>query len=184
MRIDRLVTPSERVHLVTREHGVVLLRPFARTTLAVALFGGGAYELAGSPTPSPLRWVAAIVAAVVVSISLFGLLRRVMRWNARRLIVTDRRVLMTSGTMSRRVSSVTLQALNDLQIHVSGSGRLLRYGSVIVTAGGRRGPLLGLRRLPDPDLVFALLLGLEQPAAPAERAVPARGRDRAALRAT
>jgi hypothetical protein len=32
---------------------------------------------------------------------------------------------------------------------------------VVAHANGRRGPLLGLRRLPDPDLVYALLLGLE-----------------------
>jgi hypothetical protein len=181
MRIDRIVSHSECVHLVTREHGVVLLRPFGRTTLAVALFGGGAYELARSPAPSPLRWAAALVAAAVVSTSLLGLLRRVMRWNRRRLVITDRRALMISGMLSRRVTSVSLDALHDLQIHVSGSGRLLRYGSVIVTTGARRGPLLGLRRVPHPDLVFALLLGLEQPRPAAQRSMLAAGRERAAF---
>jgi hypothetical protein len=174
-RLERLVSPSEQIHLVTREHGVVLLRPFLRSSLAVLLFGGGAYELTGAPIPSLLRWAAAVVAAVVVSISLFGLLRRVSRWNARRLVVTDRRVLLTSGMLSRRrITSVPLHALHDLQIHVSGAGRMLHYGCVIAHANGRRGPLLGLRRLPDPDLVFALLLGLEdeyedQPAPPRVR---------------
>jgi len=81
--------------------------------------------------------------------------------DGRRLVITDRRVLVTSGTLSRRVSSVPLHTLDDLYIHLSGAGRILRYGCVIVTAGGRRGPLLGFRRMPDPDLVFALLLGLE-----------------------
>ena len=99
MRIDSIVSPTERIHLVTREHGVVLLRPFGRSTLAVALFGGGAYELAGSPAPSPIRWAMAALAAAVVSISLLGLLRRVTRWNRRRLVVTDRRVLLISGTL-------------------------------------------------------------------------------------
>jgi hypothetical protein len=159
-RLERLVSPSEQIHLVTREHGVVLLRPFLRSSLAVLLFGGGAYELTGAPIPSLLRWAAAMVAGVVVSISLLGLLRRVSRWNARRLVVTDRRVLLTSGTLSRRITSVPLHTLHDLQIHVSGAGRMLHYGCVIAHANGRRGPLLGLRRLPDPDLVYALLLGL------------------------
>jgi hypothetical protein len=160
-RLERLVSPSEQIHLVSREHGVVLLRPFMRSSLAVLLFGGGAYELTGAPIPSLLRWAAAMVAGVVVSISLLGLLRRVSRWNARRLVVTDRRVMLTSGMLSRRTTSVPLHALHDLQIHVTGAGRMLHYGCVIANANGRRGPLLGLRRLPDPDLVFALLLGLE-----------------------
>jgi hypothetical protein len=180
MRIGSIVSPTERIHLVTREHGVVLLRPFCRSTLVVALFGGAAYELASSPVPSPIRWAAAMLAAAVVSISLLGLLRRVMRWNRRRLVVTDRRVLMLSGTFSRRVTAVSLDALHDLQIHISGTGRVLRYGSVVVTTGGRRGPLLGLRRLPDPDLVFGLLLGLEHPRPARQRSMLAAKRDHAA----
>jgi hypothetical protein len=159
-RADRL-SPSERIHLVTREHGIVLLRPFLRAAVAVVVFGGLALEVSSSPLPTVFRWAVAILAGLIVSLSLVGLLRRVGRWNHRRLVITDRRVLLRSGTLSRRVTSVPLHALHDLQIHVSGAGRVLRYGSVIVTANGRRAPLLGLRRLPDPDLVFALLLGLE-----------------------
>lgn len=181
MRLASIVSHTERIHLVTREHGVVLFRPFCRSTLTVALFGGGAYELARSPVPSSLRWTAATLAGVIVTISLLGLLRRVLRWNRRRLVVTDRRVLMLSGTLSRRATAVSLDALHDLQIHVSGTGRMLRYGSVIVTTGGHRGPLLGLRRIPHPDLVFALLLGLEQPRPASQRSMLAAGRDRAAM---
>jgi hypothetical protein len=161
-RVDRLVSPSERIQLITREHGVVLVRPFLRATLAIVLFGGAAYELAGTSAPGPLRWATALLAGAIVAIALLGLTRRVSRWNARRLVVTDRRVLLTSGLLSRRVSAMPLHALDDLQIHVSGLGRVLRYGCVVASAHGRRGPLFGLRRLPDPDLVFALLLGLEE----------------------
>jgi len=161
-RVDRLISPSERIHLITREHGVVLVRPFVRATVVIVLFGGGAYELAGSPAPGPVRWSAALLAAAIVGLSLLGLTRRVSRWNARRLVITDRRVLLTSGMLSRRVSALPLHVLDDLQIHVSGMGRVLRYGCVIANAHGRRGPLFGLRRLPDPDLVFALLLGLDE----------------------
>jgi hypothetical protein len=160
-RADHIATPAERIHLITREHGVVLVRPFLRATLVVALFGGATYELARSPVPSPVRWSVALVAAAVVSISLLGLVRRVGRWNSRRLVVTDRRAVLRNGMLSRRVTAVPLEDLHDLQIHVSGPGRMLRYGAVIASANGRRGPLLGLTRLPDPDLVFALLMGLE-----------------------
>src|SRR2546423_3801866 len=127
-RADRLVSSTERIHLVTREHGVVLVRPFLRSGMAVAVCGAVAYESSTSPLPSLLRWAIAVVAAVVVSVSLLGLLRRVGRWNARRLVITDRRVLVTSGTLSRRVSSVPLHTLDDLYIHLSGAGRLGRDG--------------------------------------------------------
>ena len=69
---------------------------------------------------------------------------------------------ISDSPLSRRVAAISLDDLYDLQIHVSGFGRLLRYGCVIANISGRRAPLLGLRRLPDPDLIFALLLGLDE----------------------
>ena len=162
--LSRLVSPSERIHLVTREHGVVLVRPFLRSSLAIVLFGGGALQLAGSPAPGPVRWSVALLALVVVIISLTGLVRRVARWHARRLIVTDERAMLVTGMLGRRVLSISLDGICDLSIGMSGPGRVLRYGRVEVNVNGRRGPLFGLRRLRDPDLVVALLLGLSEPA--------------------
>jgi hypothetical protein len=160
---SRLVAADERIHLVTREHGVVLLRPFLRAALAIGLFGGGAYEVSGSPAPGPVRWAAAVLALVVVTISMTGLVRRVLRWHTRRLVVTDHRAILVAGFLRRRIASVSLDGISDLSIGMSGPGRVLRYGTVQIAANGRRGALFGLRRLPDPDLVMALLLGLSEP---------------------
>src|SRR4051794_405402 len=118
-RAERLVSSQERIYLVTREHGVVLLRPFLRSAVAVVLFGGAAFELAGAPVPSVVRWAGALVAAAVVSISMLGLMRRVGRWNARKLVVTDRRVLMTPGALSRRGAGTSPGHLYELPGHVS-----------------------------------------------------------------
>ncbi|MDX6593794.1 MAG: hypothetical protein QOJ13_2990 [Gaiellales bacterium] len=167
--LSRLVLPSERVHLVTREHGVVLVRPFFRSSLAIVVFGGGALKVAGSSIPEPIRWSAALLALVVVTLSLIGLIRRVSRWHARRLIVTDERAMLVTGILGRRVLTVGLDGIQDVSIGMSGLGRVLRYGRVNVNVNGRRGALFGLRRLRDPDLVVALLLGLTDlpPARPA-----------------
>jgi hypothetical protein len=161
--VSRVVSPSERVHLVTREHGVVLVPPFLRALLAILLFGGGALQITASSAPEPLRWAAAVFAGLVVALSMAGLIRRVARWHARRLIVTGERAIFVSGMLGRRIVSVDLDAIGDLSIGMSGAGRLLRYGRVEVSVNGRRGALFGLRRLRDPDLVTALLLGLADP---------------------
>ncbi len=162
-RLEHIVAPGEQVHLVTREHGVVLVRPFFRALGFVGLFGGAAYELAGSPAPATLRWATAVVALAVVAVSAVGFGRTVARWYQRRLVVSDRRALLLSGTMSRRTATIPLAALGDLEIDVPGWGKPLHYGSVVVSADGKRGPLFGLERLPDPDLLMALLLGLGAP---------------------
>ncbi len=39
---------------------------------------------------------------------------------------------------------------------------MLHYGGVLIHRGGAGGLLFGLRRLPDPDLLLGLLLGLAE----------------------
>jgi hypothetical protein len=77
-------------------------------------------------------------------------------------VVTDRRALLIAGGLSRRVAVVPLDSVEEVEVRMSALGRMLRYGGLVVSAGGRRGLLFGLRRLPDPDLVFALVLGLDE----------------------
>ena len=90
-----------------------------------------------------------MMAAAIVSISMLGCCAGSAAGTPQ-LVVTDRRVLLTSGTLSRRVAPSRWTICYDLQIHVSGIGRLLRYGCVIANTSGRRAPLLGIRRIPIP----------------------------------
>ena len=69
-RADRLVSRSERIHLVSREHGVVLIRPFLRAAVVVAVGGAAALEASSSSLPAILRWSVAVLIAAVVSLAL------------------------------------------------------------------------------------------------------------------
>jgi hypothetical protein len=183
--IDRLLAPSERVYLVTREHGMVLAPAFLRAIAGLGVLGAVAYEAAGARALGPARTGVAAAAGVLAVVLIWKLLRTVSGWHARRLVVTDRRALLVAGGLSRRVAVVPLDAVEELEVRMSALGRMLRYGGLVVSAGGRRGVLFGLRRLRDPDLVFALMLGLDEhiPARPrrfqtasAVGAAPAGGR--------
>jgi len=44
-QIERLLAPDERVHLVSREHGIVLAWPFLRAAIAAALAAAAAIVL-------------------------------------------------------------------------------------------------------------------------------------------
>lgn len=159
-RLDRLLAPHERLQLVSREHGVVLAAPFAQTAVAVAASAALAYVAASSGAPGGVRRVAVLAAAGVAAIAFLRLVRVVLRWQTSTLVITDRRAMLVCGRVAPRVASLRLDSIEDIEINCSPAGRMLHYGRLIVSAGGRRGTLLGLRRLPDPDLVLALLLGL------------------------
>jgi Bacterial PH domain len=161
-KIDRLLAPGEHVHLVSREHGVVLLGPFLRAAAVVALAAVGAILAAGLDLPAAVRLIPVLVAAFVAAWALLGLMRAVARWQRRVLIVTDSRAVLLAGGMDRRPAIVPLSAISDVEIVCPAAGRMLHYGGVAVRSGAGSGLLFGLRRLPDPDLLLGLLLGLAE----------------------
>jgi hypothetical protein len=180
-QIDRLLAPGEHVHLQSREHGVVLLGPFLRAAAILALAGAGAILAAGLALPAPVRLIPVLVAAVAAARALATLVRAVARWQRQVLVVTDRRAVLLAGGLGRRAAIVPLTAISDIEIVCPAAGRMLHYGGVVVGSGGRRGLLFGLRRLPDPDLLLGLLLGLSEDRPVRPRLEPA-GVARGALR--
>lgn len=165
---------GERVQLVTREHGVVLAPAFVRAAVAVAAMGALALVVSRAAGLGPLRVVPAVAAGLLAAYALAGLARRVHGWQTRRLIVTDRRLILLAGGLSRRMAALPLESIQSIEVRSPGAGRVLHYGSLVVTTGERRGPLFGLRHLPDPDLLMALVLGLDEQI-PASRRAGANG---------
>jgi hypothetical protein len=70
--------------------------------------------------------------------------------------------VLLAGGLGRRAAIVPLSAISDVEIVCPTAGRMLHYGGVVVRSGGGSGLLFGLRRLPDPDLLLGLLLGLAE----------------------
>jgi membrane protein YdbS with pleckstrin-like domain len=161
-QIDRLLAPDERVHLMTREHGIVLVWPFLRAAIILGLAAAAAIAAAGLDLPSPIRLVPVLAAAALALGALLRFIRAVARWQRRVLVVTDRRALLLAGGLGSRAAIVPLQAIGDVEVLAPPAGRLLHYGGVVVGTDGRHALLFGLRRLPDPDLLLGLLLGLAE----------------------
>src|SRR6478672_1634659 len=148
--VDRLLARGEHIHLVSREHEVVLVGPFLRACIVLTACSYTAVRIAGTGVPLPLR---------LLAVGVLGP-RAVRRWQRRTLVVTDRRALLVHGGLSRRVAALPLDAIHDIEVIRARPGWVLHYGGLVVSTGGRRDLLFGLRRLPDPDLLFGLLLGL------------------------
>jgi hypothetical protein len=161
-QIDRLLDPDEHVHLVSREHGVVLVWPFLRAATILALASAAAIAAAGLDLPAAIRLVPVLAAAAVGLGAVLRVMRVVSRWQRRVLVVTDRRALLLAGGLGSRAATVPLQAIGDVEVFAPAAGRVLHYGGLVVGTGGHRRLLFGLRRLPDPDLLLGLLLGLAE----------------------
>jgi uncharacterized membrane protein YdbT with pleckstrin-like domain len=85
---------------------------------------------------------------------------KVTQWHAEQFIVTDARILLVSGPLSRRVAMLPLRKVTDMSYRRSTFGRLLGYGEFVMESAGERQSLQRIRFLPHPDTLYLQISGL------------------------
>jgi uncharacterized membrane protein YdbT with pleckstrin-like domain len=128
---------GEQVQYETKLHWVVML---GHVTIAVILAIVGAGLLAGpwrtahgaEEYSGALRWagVASLVAAFIFLA--VGLVRR----DATEMAVTNRRVIVKTGLLSRRTVELLLPRIESVVVEEPAMGRALGYGTVILRGTG------------------------------------------------
>lgn len=86
-------------------------------------------------------------------------------WYFEEIVVTNRRVLLISGILNRKVAIMPLIKVTDLTFEQTLWGRMLRYGTFIIESAGQAQALSRIDYLPHPLLryrqVSALLFGTD-----------------------
>lgn len=104
-----------------RRHGIVLVRPLARS--AVAAVAGGVGVVAGWPF-SPVGAGLLVVAAVAATAA-------VWRWDRTQVVLTTEKLFVVHGVVRRRAAAVRLERVGAVEIDQSLLGRLLGYGTLV-----------------------------------------------------
>ena len=103
------------------------------------------------------------------------LIWKLARWYVDRFIVTDRRIMLVSGIVARRVAMMPMTKLTDMSYHRSTIGVLFGYGTFVLESAGQDQALSRIDYVPRPDELFSeiseLLFGrdgerLERPPSP------------------
>lgn len=81
-------------------------------------------------------------------------------WWVERFTVTDRRVLLVSGVLTRRVAIMPLRKVTDLTFERSFTGRVLGYGAFVMESAGQHQALSRVDHLPRPDSLYAQMSDL------------------------
>lgn len=161
--IDRLLAHDEDLELETRRHVSALYRPLLVLILGLVLAIFVALLL---NSQFDLEVVDPIAGALV----LFFILRfgwAVARWNAERIVLTDRRVIETTGLLRRRVTSIPLRQVSSVSLERRVAGTLQRYGDLLLDVGEHGG--LRIERIPRVKNVYRRIVDLaaqQPPAAP------------------
>lgn len=134
--IEKNLVPGETVLYKTRLHWIVLIWAL----LAGVLLGGlgvvfcvGGYEASGKRGSYPGMIIVGLLLIVAAAALVGGGL---IRQNSTEVGVSNKRVLIKTGFISRKSIEVLLSKVESIGVDESGLGRMLGYGSVIVRGTG------------------------------------------------
>jgi membrane protein YdbS with pleckstrin-like domain len=156
-QIGKYLIDSEHHAIEVRHHWAYL----AQATLFAALFWvGGLVALWLFLDLTYLR----IACVFFLLFTVLWLAWQIGEWWVERFVVTDRRVLLTTGILTKRVAVMPLAKVTDLTYERTIFGRLLGYGVFIIESAGQQQALRRIEYIPEPDALYhevsALLFGV------------------------
>jgi uncharacterized membrane protein YdbT with pleckstrin-like domain len=144
--------PGERILVSSSRHWVVLLRPIATTVVAVAI---SLVILTLLPLAGELRLFlmlgAILVAVAVLNLYYWG-------WRAHEYVLTDQRVILNEGILSKFSRSIAIDRIQDLTTFQGLWGRTWGFGDIELESAGREGAEL-LSTVPHPQQLRNAIFG-------------------------
>jgi Bacterial PH domain len=90
-------------------------------------------------------------------------LRRLAAWPVTYLAITDGRMVLIGGLLCRTAAAARLDQVTGLTLQRTILGRLLGYGTLIITSPGRRQAFRKVRYLPYPEHLYLEISGRLRP---------------------
>lgn len=130
--VGQSLIPGEREIFRTRLHWIAFV-PF---TLPIAT--GIAALLVSLIVRDIAQWGLQAVGALLVLTGGIGLILAAIRWKTSEFAVTTHRAVMKTGAISRSTSDLFLNKIDSIALSQTLFGRLLGYGSVLITVSVQR----------------------------------------------
>lgn len=100
---------------------------------------------------------AGLIQNILWYVSLLVLLRLayfIVEWWVERVVITDKRFMLTSGVFETKVAMMPISKVTDLTYERSVMGRMFGFGTLIVESAGQIQALNRLEYLPQPEEVY------------------------------
>jgi uncharacterized membrane protein YdbT with pleckstrin-like domain len=152
--------PGERLLVSSSRHWVVLLRPIATTIVAAIVL---LVVLALVPLAGELRLflMLGVVLAGILIINLYY-----WGWRAHEYVLTDQRVIINEGIVSKFSRSIAIDRIQDLTTFQGLWGRTWGFGDIELESAGREGAEM-LSTVPRPqqlrNAIFAQIEARRRP---------------------
>ncbi|MBT2206924.1 MULTISPECIES: PH domain-containing protein [Actinomadura] len=145
--VNKYLLPHENQVITVRRHPAVLMVPvgFLLGGLIVASIlsntaGGGGSAI------SWIWWAWLILLAWFVW--------RVAEWSVDYFVITNQRMLLTTGLITRKVAMMPLAKVTDMSFKRTIAGRMLGYGEFVLESAGQDQALSTVEYLPYPEQLY------------------------------
>lgn len=147
--VNRYLLPHEQPHIMVRRHPAVLLRPVAEVFGGLIIAGLLSKFFGGGNNGTVL-----VVVWWLWLLLLIRFVWKVAEWSVDYFVVTTKRILQTTGLITRKVAMMPLGKVTDMSFQRSLMGRLLGYGDFILESAGQDQALSRVGYIPYPETLY------------------------------
>jgi len=144
-------TPSPKV-LIGRVAGLIAI--VIAIPLAAHWLAWSTNDLSQAATIVKVGWW---ITAAVFLIQLVRLGISLMRIRSTLYTISNQRILIETGLLSKSVSEIDLRTIDDTQFFQSFTARILGIGNVTLVSTDKESPMLVLHNIPDPRSLRELI---------------------------
>ncbi|WP_319459115.1 PH domain-containing protein [Micromonospora sp. RTP1Z1] len=145
----RYLFPTERFRGEWKRHWIYIAKPLVVGIAATFVLGYLSGFLAGRDVGT-LTTVAVLLWFVVIG----WVAWQVAEWWYNRFILTNKRVMVVDGIITRRVAMMPLVRVTDMKYEQTPSGRALNYGTFVLESAGQEQALREIKHLPNPNELY------------------------------
>ncbi|SDY04693.1 PH domain-containing protein [Micromonospora pattaloongensis] len=147
--VARYLFPTERFRGEWKRHWIHLAIPLLIGVFATFVLGYlsgylASQEVAGLTTAVVLIWL----------VVLGWVAWRITDWYFDRFILTNKRVMVVNGIVTRKVGMMPLQRVTDMKYEQSPLARFLNYGTFVLESAGQDQALREIKHLPNPNELY------------------------------
>ena len=147
--VSRYLFPTEKFRGEWKKHWIHLVKEFLIGAVATLLAGWlagffGSHNQKGLITVTVVVWVGVLV--------FVGW--RMLDWWYDRFILTNKRIMVVKGLITRSVGMMPLVRVTDMKYEQSPLGRMLNYGTFVVESAGQDQALRTVKPLPNPNELY------------------------------
>jgi membrane protein YdbS with pleckstrin-like domain len=147
--VARYLFPTERYRGEWKRHWIHLTTPLLIGTGVTFLFG----YLSGFLARQNIDGL--VTVAVLLWLGVMGWVAwNVADWYFDRFILTNKRVMVVNGIITRKVAMMPLLRVTDMKYEQSPLGRVLNYGTFVLESAGQDQALREIKHLPNPNELY------------------------------